>query len=90
VGHWNEFFSALFYIGDSTRWPLQLLLRSIIIENNFQNMGTMGGFGTVLRVISPENVKAATVLYAIFPILLVYPLVQGYFVQGIRLGAIKE
>lgn len=90
VGHWNELFSALFYIGDSTKWPLQLLLRSIIIENNFQNMGTMGGFGTIMRVISPENVKAATVLYAIFPIFLVYPLIQGYFVQGIRLGAIKE
>ncbi len=40
VGHWNEFFGALFYILDNSKWPLQLLLRSIIIENNFQNMGS--------------------------------------------------
>lgn len=39
VGHWNEFFSALFYINDNSKWPLQLLLRSIIIETNFQGMG---------------------------------------------------
>ncbi len=90
VGHWNEFFSALFYIGDNTRWPLQLLLRSIIIENNFQNMGTFGAYGTIQRIISPENIKAATVLYAVFPILMVYPLLQRYFVHGLKLGAIKE
>lgn len=90
VGHWNEFFGALFYISDNSKLPLQILLRSIIIENNFQNMGSMGQFGAVAQIMSADNIKAATVLYAIVPILIVYPLLQGYFVAGIKLGAVKE
>ncbi len=90
VGHWNEFFGALFYIMDNTKWPLQLLLRSIIIENNFQNMGSAGGWGEVhIRMINPENIKAATIVFATVPILMVYPFLQRYFVQGVKLGAIK-
>lgn len=88
VGHWNEFFSALFYINDNSKWPLQLLLRSIIIETNFQGMGSATG-ETQLRVISPENIKAASIVFATVPILIVYPFLQKYFVQGIKLGAIK-
>ncbi|MCL5995478.1 MAG: carbohydrate ABC transporter permease [Chloroflexi bacterium] len=90
VGHWNEFFGALFYINDNSKWPLQLLLRSIIIENNFQNMGSAGGWGEVhIRMINPENIKAATIVFATVPILMVYPFLQHYFVQGVKLGAIK-
>jgi putative aldouronate transport system permease protein len=90
VGHWNEFFGALFYIMDNTKWPLQLLLRSIIIENNFQNMGSAGGWGEVhVRMINPENIKAATIVFATVPILMVYPFLQRFFVQGVKLGAIK-
>ncbi|MCS7071399.1 MAG: carbohydrate ABC transporter permease [Anaerolinea sp.] len=90
VGHWNQFFSALFYINDNSKWPLQLLLRSIIIENNFQNMGAGGGWGEVRqRMINPENIKAATIVFATVPILMVYPFLQRYFVQGVKLGALK-
>lgn len=90
VGHWNEFFGALFYINDNSKWPLQILLRSIIIENNFQNMGSAGSWGEVRqKMYNPENIKAATIVFATVPILLVYPLLQRYFVQGIKLGAIK-
>lgn len=87
VGHWNEFFAALFYINDNTKWPLQLLLRSIIIDSSFQDMGTMTE--QMRKVVSPENIKAATIVFATVPILLVYPFLQKYFVQGVRLGAIK-
>jgi putative aldouronate transport system permease protein len=90
VGHWNEFFGALFYINDNSKWPLQLLLRSIIIENNFQNMGAGGAMGEVrTKMINPENIKAATIVFATVPILMVYPFLQKYFVQGVKLGAIK-
>ena len=90
VGHWNEFFSALFYINDNSKWPLQLLLRSIIIENNFQNMGAGGSMGEVRqKMINPENIKAATIVFATVPILMVYPFLQKYFVQGVKLGAVK-
>ena len=90
VGHWNEFFSALFYINDNSKWPLQLLLRSIIIENNFQGMGAGGAMGEVRqKMINPENIKAATIVFATVPILMVYPFLQKYFVQGVKLGAVK-
>jgi len=90
IGHWNEFFGALFYINDNSKWPLQILLRSIIIENNFQNMGPGGSPGAVrLKMFNPENIKAATIVFATVPILMVYPLLQRYFVQGIKLGAVK-
>jgi putative aldouronate transport system permease protein len=90
VGHWNEFFSALFYINDNSKWPLQLLLRSIIIENNFQGMGAGGAMGAVTqKQYNPENIKAATIVFATVPILMVYPFLQKYFVQGVKLGAVK-
>jgi len=88
VGHWNTFFSALFYINDNSKWPLQLLLRSIIIETNFQGMGTTTG-EVRQRFINPENIKAATIVFATVPILMVYPFLQKYFVQGVKMGAIK-
>lgn len=88
VGHWNAFFNALFYINDSSKWTLQLLLRSIVIETNLQGMGTATG-EVQQRFLSPENIKAATIVFATVPILAVYPFLQRYFVQGVKLGAIK-
>jgi putative aldouronate transport system permease protein len=87
VGHWNDFFHALFYINDNTKWPMQLLLRSIVINNNFQNMGTVNE--AQLSFVNPENIKAATIVFATVPILCVYPFVQKYFVKGIMIGAVK-
>jgi putative aldouronate transport system permease protein len=88
VGHWNTFFSALFYINDNTKWPLQLLLRSIIIDSTFRDMGSATG-EVRLRYVSPDNIKAATIVFATVPIVCIYPLLQKYFVQGVRLGAVK-
>jgi putative aldouronate transport system permease protein len=88
VAHWNQFFAALFYINDNSKWPLQLLLRSIIIETNFQGMGQATG-EVQQRFINPANIKAATIVFATVPILMVYPFLQKYFVQGVRLGAVK-
>lgn len=88
VGHWNTFFAALFYINDNTKWPLQLLLRSIIIEYNLQDMGTATGEARLVH-INPANIKASTIVFATVPIAIVYPFIQRYFVQGVRLGAIK-
>jgi putative aldouronate transport system permease protein len=88
VGHWNAFFNALFYINDNRKWTLQLLLRSIVIETNLQGMGTATG-EVQQRFINPDNIKAATIIFATVPILCVYPFLQRYFVQGVKLGAIK-
>jgi putative aldouronate transport system permease protein len=90
VGHWNDFFNGLFYINDNSKWPLQVILRSIIIDQSMLNMGSINDALSMEKaVVTAENIKAATIIFAIVPILLVYPFLQKYFVQGILLGSVK-
>ena len=88
VGHWNAFFSALVYLRDRDLYPLQLVLREILITSNVQNMTTDVSGGDVQAI--GETIKYATIIVATVPILLVYPYLQRYFVKGVTIGAIKE
>ena len=88
VGHWNAFFSALVYLRDRDLYPLQLVLREILITSNVQNMTTDVSSGDVLAI--GETIKYATIIVATVPILFVYPYLQRYFVKGVTIGAIKE
>jgi putative aldouronate transport system permease protein len=88
VAHWNSFFSALVYIHDRELYPLQLVLREILISSNVQNMATDVSSGDVLAI--GETIKYATIIVATLPILVVYPYLQRYFVKGVLIGAIKE
>jgi len=88
VAHWNAFFSALVYIRDPDLYPLQLVLREILISSNVQNMATDVSSGDVAAI--GETIKYATIIVATLPILLVYPYLQRYFVKGVMIGAIKE
>jgi putative aldouronate transport system permease protein len=88
VGHWNAFFSALVYLRDRDLYPLQLVLREILISSNVQNMTTDVASGDVLAI--GETIKYATIIVATAPILFVYPYLQRYFVKGVTIGAIKE
>ncbi|NOU85620.1 ABC transporter permease subunit [Paenibacillus sp. LMG 31460] len=89
VGHWNTFMSAVIYINDSAKWPIQVLLRSIVIMSNSQ----FGDMGSVTdgenMVIPPETVKMAVITVATVPILLVYPFLQKHFAKGVLLGSVK-
>ncbi|MFD0716854.1 carbohydrate ABC transporter permease [Paenibacillus sp. GCM10027626] len=92
VGHWNDFFTGLFFITDNTKWSLQVLLRSIVIDMNALNMrgvSTAVSQDSAKVMLTPENIKAATIIFAVVPILLVYPFLQKYFVKGIMLGSVK-
>ncbi|MFC5649539.1 carbohydrate ABC transporter permease [Paenibacillus solisilvae] len=88
VGHWNTFMSAVIYINDSSKWPIQVLLRSIVIMSNsqFGDMGSVTDGENV--VIPPETVKMAVITVATVPILLVYPFLQKHFAKGV-LGSVK-
>jgi putative aldouronate transport system permease protein len=88
VAHWNSFFPALVYLRDRELYPLQLVLREILISSNVQNMTTDVSSGDVLAI--GETIKYATIIVATLPILLVYPYLQRYFVKGVAIGAIKE
>ncbi|MFC5647594.1 carbohydrate ABC transporter permease [Paenibacillus solisilvae] len=90
VGHWNDYFNGLFFISDNSKWPLQVVMRSIIIDQNMLNMGSASDAMSMEKtVVTAENIKAATIIFAIVPILLVYPFLQKYFVKGILLGSVK-
>lgn len=91
VEHWNNYFSAVVYIRSMTKWPLQLLLREVVMQNNMD--AVMGGAAVGdLDMVSvvPLTVQMATVVAATIPILCVYPFIQKYFTKGVMLGSIKE
>lgn len=87
VGRWNGFSDALMYMNERKYYPIQLFLYNII--NSLQNIevATQEGFS---RPGLSESLKAATVMFATVPILLVYPWLQKYFITGVTLGAVKE
>lgn len=87
VDRWNGFQDALFYITDKNLYPMQLKLYQIITAN--QQLDTQQGEGSVGAFIVPESLKAASVMFATVPILIVYPKLQKYFVEGVMTGAIK-
>ncbi|OWR32355.1 sugar ABC transporter permease [Saccharibacillus sp. O23] len=88
VAHWNSWFGAILYIRDRDLYPLQLVLREILIQNSTDSMTTGAAMGD--REAIGESVKYATVMVATLPILFIYPFLQKYFVKGVMIGAIKE
>lgn len=87
VGRWNGFSDALMFMNDRRFYPIQLLLYNILNNIMSVEFATKEGFS------SPglsESLKAATVMFATVPILLVYPWLQKYFIAGATLGAVKE
>ncbi len=87
VGRWNGFQDALFYITKKDLYPMQLKLYQIISAN--QQLDAQQGEGSVGAYIVPESLKAASVMFATVPILVVYPKLQKYFVDGVMTGAVK-
>lgn len=86
VGHWNSFFNSLMYTRSKENWTLQLLLREIVLT---AEMAMIDGYDIQAELIPFVNVKAATMLVTVLPILFVYPFVQKYFVKGVMMGAVK-
>jgi len=88
VGYWNSFFHAVLYLDDSTKWPLQAVLQTVITKGQALG-GNAGSIGDVAST-SPQTLQMATVVIATVPILIVYPFVQRYFTKGVLTGAIKS
>jgi len=86
VAQWNSWFNAMIYLQDRALYPLQLLLREILIANS--TSGNLNPDSDVLFL--EEVIKNATIMVATLPILCVYPFVQKYFIKGVMLGSIKE
>lgn len=88
VWHWNSFFDAVLYITDRKLWPLQTLLREILLSTSMSEL--LGGSGSLSEAMPPSTaVINATIMISCIPIMAVYPFIQKYFVKGIMVGAIK-
>ena len=84
VEHWNSWFNAMLFIRDKADYPLQLVLREILLQNDTTAM-TAGAEDMLLS----ETIQFATIVVATLPILAIYPFVQRYFVKGVMIGAVK-
>ncbi|MBR1584386.1 MAG: carbohydrate ABC transporter permease [Clostridia bacterium] len=87
VSHWNSWFNAAIFLNDRSKYPLQLVLREILISNDTSAMGN--DLGANDQEMIAENIKYATIVVATLPIMCVYPFVQKYFVTGVMVGSVK-
>ena len=86
VSHWNSWFPAMIYLRKKSMYPLQLILRTILVQDD---TSTMSSGSIESLALSSDSVKYATIVVATLPILLIYPLLQKYFVKGVMVGAVK-
>lgn len=86
VSHWNSYFTGLLYINNPSNWPVQVLLRQIVIVNDNTSMLEQQGF---VQAPPAETIQMAAILLATVPILVVYPFLQKYFAKGVMLGSVK-
>ena len=89
VGHWNSFFPALIYLRDDALYPLQIILRDILIEAEAQAEMVDDAKALEEQMRLAELIKYGVIMVASVPILALYPFLQRYFVQGVMIGAIK-
>ncbi|GMK42036.1 protein LplC [Paenibacillus sp. CCS19] len=88
VGHWNDFFSSLLYLNDPQKWPLQVLLRQIVLLSQAA-AGDMNSMDPNFVKPPEQSIKMAVIVVGTVPILLVYPFLQKHFAKGVLLGSVK-
>lgn len=89
VGHWNEFFNALIYLSDENKFPLQLVLRSILIQNQMAASMITDLESVAEQQHYAEIIKYGVVIVSALPVLVVYPFVQKFFIKGVLIGSVK-
>ena len=88
VGYWNSYFTALIYVADRSKSPLQIYLREILMaEQSVSSIGDGELAGEYMQML--QVVKYGVIVVATLPIMCVYPFLQKYFVKGVMIGAIK-
>ena len=91
VAQWNGWFDAMIYLQDRSKFPLQLFLREILINNQIDlNMAGLDIAAAEAKLQLALIIKYGVIVVASLPVLCAYPFVQKYFVKGIMIGAVKE
>lgn len=88
VGHWNDFFAALLYINDPEKWPLQVMLRQIVLLSQAA-AGDLNSMDPNFVKPPDQSIKMAVIVVGTIPILCVYPFLQKHFAKGVLLGSVK-
>ena len=86
VGHWNAFTNPVIYLKDYSQYTLQVILRDVVLAANGEMYGITEDNGHLM----PEQIRNATIVVAMVPMLIVYPFLQRYFVKGTMIGSVKE
>ncbi|MEV4263021.1 carbohydrate ABC transporter permease [Kribbella sp. NPDC058693] len=85
VGFWNAFFNALLYLNDTSKWPVQVILRTYVLQGKSLSADQLG----VHPPSQPQSLQMAVVVVALVPIAMVYPFLQRHFTKGVITGAVK-
>ena len=93
VGHWNSYFNALIYLSDRDMYPLQMILREILVLQDMASQNT-NMTGSMAEALHSKQQLAAIIKYGVMlvsalPIIVVYPFLQRFFVQGVMIGSLK-
>lgn len=86
VAHWNSFFPAMLYLNEQSKYPVQVLMRDIVIAGDMTS--DSGDVASSINILA-TNYKYAVIVISVVPILVVYPLLQKHFTKGVMLGAVK-
>ena len=87
VCFWNQWLQPLIYLNDRSRFPMQLILRNIVLGTDAALSKSMSASADMATM--SLNIKYAVIFITILPILMVYPFVQKYFVKGVMVGSVK-
>lgn len=86
VSHWNGYHNALIYLREETKYPLQLVLRNLLLQNTLSSETDAAGMS---RLMDLQSMKYGVIVVASLPVMMLYPFVQRYFVKGVMVGSVK-
>lgn len=89
VGHWNSYFGPMIYLADKELYPLQIVLRNILVQNQFDSKMMMDVASMEQQKGLAELIKYSVIVVSSLPMLILYPFIQKHFVKGVMVGAIK-
>ncbi len=89
VSHWNSYFDAMLYINKKELYPLQIMLRNMLIGGLFNEETAIAGASADSFAVTDATLRSAAIIVTTLPILVVYPFVQRYFVKGVMIGSVK-
>lgn len=91
TAHWNSYFSAMLYLNTPDKFPLQIVLRNILVENivDFTSMTSVDVTSMLERQYLAELLKYSLIIVSSVPLLILYPFIQKYFIRGLMVGSIK-